>query len=157
MSKVKITLNNQEIEYQGSTSKRLLDALREDFVLTGTKCGCKEGECGACAVIVDGKVVNSCLVAMGALEASCVLTIEGFSGTSRFEIIEKAFEEVSAVQCGFCIPGMVMATESLLRDNPNPSEEEIRVGISGNLCRCTGYNSIVKAIGIAAKKGVGLW
>ena len=150
-------LNDKEITYSGNPAKRLLDALREDLLLTGTKCGCKEGECGACSVIVDGKLVNSCLVAMGSLEGSHVMTIEGYANTPRFEVIEKAYQEVSAVQCGFCIPGMVLASECLLTSNPNPTPEEIRVGISGNLCRCTGYNAIVQAIGLAAKKGDGLW
>ena len=150
-------LNKKEVIYTGNPAKRLLDALREDLLLTGTKCGCKEGECGACSVIVDGKLVNSCLVAMGSLEGSHVITIEGYAITERFEVIEKAYQEVSAVQCGFCIPGMVLASECLLASNPDPSESEIRVGISGNLCRCTGYNSIVEAVSIAAKKGDGLW
>ena len=150
-------LNEKEVTYTGNPAKRLLDVLREDLFLTGTKCGCKEGECGACSVIVDGKLVNSCLVAMGSLEGSDVMTIEGYATTRRFEIVEKAYQEVSAVQCGFCIPGMVLASECLLASNPNPTQEEIRVGISGNLCRCTGYNSIVQAVSIAAKKGDGLW
>ena len=150
-------LNEKEITYSRNPAKRLLDALREDLLLTGTKCGCKEGECGACSVIVDGKLVNSCLVAMGSLQGSHVMTIEGYANTDRFKVMEEAYQEVSAVQCGFCIPGMVLASECLLASNPEPTPEEIRVGISGNLCRCTGYNAIVQAIGIAAKKGEGLW
>jgi carbon-monoxide dehydrogenase small subunit len=155
--KTNFRLNDQEISYDGNCSKRLLDVLREDFHLTGTKCGCKEGECGACSVIIDGKLINSCLVAMGSLKDSQVITIEGYAKTKTFEIIEKAYQEVSAVQCGFCIPGMVLATQCLLASNPKPTTEEIRVAISGNLCRCTGYNSIVNAVSIAAKKGEGLW
>ena len=150
-------INGKEIKYTGNPSKRLLDALREELKLTGTKCGCKEGECGACSVIIDGQLTNSCLVAMGSLEGSEVMTIEGFAKTKHFDVIESAYKEVSAVQCGFCIPAMVLATHCLLSSNPKPTEEEIRVGISGNLCRCTGYNAIVKAIGIAAGKGEGLW
>ena len=156
-NKTNFQLNGQTIEYNGNCSKRLLDALRNDLHLTGTKCGCKEGECGACSVIVDGQLINSCLVAMGSLEGSQITTIEGFAKTEAFQVIERAYQEVSAVQCGFCIPGMVLATQCLLATNPTPTLEEIRIGISGNLCRCTGYNSIVEAISIAAKKGEGLW
>lgn len=155
--KTNFRLNGQKIEYSGNCNKRLLDALRNDLHLTGTKCSCKEGECGACSVIIDGQLVNSCLVAMGSLEGSHVTTIEGFAKTEAFQVIEKAYQEVSAVQCGFCIPGMVLATQCLLAANPNPTLDEIRVGISGNLCRCTGYNSIVEAIFIAARKGEGVW
>jgi len=151
------TLNGVETAYAGDPAARLLDVLRDELLLTGTKCGCKEGECGACAVIIDGKLMNSCLVAVGSVAGASVTTIEGYSKTARFEVLDKAYESVSAVQCGFCIPGMIMASECLLAANPHPSEEEIRIGISGNLCRCTGYNSIVKAIGIAAQKGSGLW
>jgi carbon-monoxide dehydrogenase small subunit len=158
MSKLtQFTLNDKEIKYSGNPSRRLLDVLREELLLTGTKCSCREGECGACSVIIDGNLVNSCLVAMGSLEGSWVVTIEGYANTEGFKVIEKAYQEVSAVQCGFCIPGMVLASECLLASNPSPSKEEIREGISGNLCRCTGYNSIVEAISIAAKKGEGLW
>ena len=154
---ISFTLNGNEIVYTGDPAERLLDVLRNDLRLTGTKCGCKEGECGACAVIIDGMLMNSCLVAMGRIEGSNVVTIEGYSKTARFSALDKAFEAVSAVQCGFCIPGMIMASECLLEKNPHPTDEEIRIGISGNLCRCTGYNSIVKAIGIAAREGRGLW
>jgi len=155
--KVRFILNDEEITYDGNPSARLLDVLRDEMRLTGTKCGCKEGECGACAVIINGKLINSCLVAIGSLENANVLTIEGYSKTERFAALEKAYASVSAVQCGFCIPGMMMASESLLSANPHPTEEEIRTGISGNLCRCTGYGAIVRAIGIAAKEGSGLW
>ena len=154
---VKFTLNNNEITYSGNLSVRLLDFLRSDLNLTGTKCGCKEGECGACAVLINGRLINSCLVAMGSLCDADVITIEGYSKTKRFAALDKAYASVSAVQCGFCIPGMMIASESVLAANPNPTEEEIRIGISGNICRCTGYNSIVKAIGVAAKEGSGLW
>jgi len=154
---VAFTLNDEPVIFKGNPAMRLLDGLREYYKLVGTKCGCKEGECGACAVLVDGELINSCLVAMGSLEGSRVVTIEGFSKTKRFEVLADAYAEVSAVQCGFCIPGMVMASEALLASNPHPTEKEIRIGLSGNLCRCTGYNAIVEAVGIAAKKGEGLW
>ena len=154
---VNFTLNNNEITYSGNPSVRLLDYLRSDLELTGTKCGCKEGECGACAVLINGMLMNSCLVAMGSLCGADVVTIEGYSKTERFAALDKAYASVSAVQCGFCIPGMMMASESVLAKNPNPTEEEIRAGISGNICRCTGYSSIVRAIGIAAKERGKLW
>jgi len=148
---IRFTLNNNATTYSGNPSARLLDVLRNELGLTGTKCGCKEGECGACAVLINGRLMNSCLVAVGSLEDADVMTIEGFSKTERFAALDNAYASVSAVQCGFCIPGMMMASESILSSNPKPTEEDIRTGISGNLCRCTGYNAIVKAIGIAAK------
>jgi len=157
MSDIKFILNNKEVTYKGNASDRLLDVLRDEYHLTGVKCGCKEGECGACAVIMDGMLVNSCMVAMGRVDGASIMTIEGYRETERFSVIEKAFGELSAVQCGFCIPGMVLAAEALLSKNPNPTESEIREGISGNLCRCTGYNALVKAISKAAKEGKGLW
>lgn len=157
MAGVTFTLNNKEVTYEGKATDRLLDVLRNTCELTGVKCGCKEGECGSCSVLMDGQLVNSCMIAMGRCEGSSITTIEGFSETRRFEVIEKAYAAVSAVQCGYCIPGMVLATEALLSKKPNPTEEDIREGISGNLCRCTGYNAIVEAIGIAAKEGSGLW
>jgi len=157
IDEINFTLNGEMTAYSGDPAARLLDVLRDDLHLTGTKCGCREGECGACAVIVDGRLINSCLAAMGSIEGATVTTIEGYSKTARFAALDKAYESVSAVQCGFCIPGMILASECLLAANPRPTEEEIRIGISGNLCRCTGYNSIVKAIGIAAEQGGGLW
>lgn len=154
---ISFTLNGERVTYEGSASDRLLDVLREEYKLTGVKCGCKEGECGACSVILDGRLVTSCMVAMGRMEGADCVTIEGYSKTERFAVLDAAYASVSAVQCGFCIPGMVLASECILAKNPHPTEAEIRAGISGNLCRCTGYNAIVKAIGIAAEKGAGLW
>ncbi|MBW9170599.1 (2Fe-2S)-binding protein [Clostridium estertheticum] len=154
---IKFILNGKGITSIANTNQRLLDVLRNEFHITGVKCGCKEGECGACSVILDGKLVNSCMVAMGSIEGSTVITIEGYRETKRFDVLSRAYSSVSAVQCGFCIPGMILASECILVKNPNPSESDIRDGISGNLCRCTGYNSIVNAIGIAAKEGKGLW
>ena len=154
---IRFSLNGSEIIYTGDLAARLLDVLRGEYGLTGVKCGCREGECGACSVIIDGSLVNSCLVAMGRVDGASVTTIEGYSKTERFAALDKAYESVSAVQCGYCIPGMILASECLLAANPHPTEEEIRTGISGNLCRCTGYNAIVKAIAIAAEEGDGLW
>ena len=150
-------LNGKEAVSTANANQRLLDVLRDEFRLTGVKCGCKEGECGACSVILDGRLVNSCLVAMGSIEGCNIMTIEGYRETQRFAALDKAYASVSAVQCGFCIPGMILASECILARNPNPTEAEIREGISGNLCRCTGYNAIVNAIAIAAKEGKGLW
>lgn len=137
--------------------KRLLDVLREDFMLKGTKEGCGEGECGACAIMVDGKLLNSCLVPVGTIAGKNIITIEGFRDTSRFKVLKESFEEAGSVQCGFCTPGMIMAGEALLRKNPQPNEAEIRDALSGNLCRCTGYNMIVEGIKKAIRKGKGLW
>lgn len=154
---IKFILNGKEVTSNAKANERLLEALRGEFSLTGVKCGCKEGECGACSVILDGKLANSCMVAMGSIEGSSVITIEGYRESQRYVALDKAYASVSAVQCGFCIPGMILASECILSGNPNPTEEEIREGISGNLCRCTGYNAIVDAINIAAKEGKGLW
>ncbi len=154
---IQFILNGKAVTSAAKANERLLDVLRHEFNLTGVKCGCKEGECGACSVILDGRLVNSCMVALGHVAGSTVMTIEGYRETDRFAVLDKAYAAVSAVQCGFCIPGMLLASECILARNPNPSEAEIRVGISGNLCRCTGYHAIVAAIGIAAKEGKGLW
>ena len=154
---IRFNLNGEDVTYAGKAGARLLDVLRNEFRLTGVKCGCKEGECGSCSIILDGKLVYSCMVAMGRIEGSSIVSIEGYRETQRFAVLDRAYAEVSAVQCGYCIPGMILASECILSANPHPTEEEIREGISGNLCRCTGYNAIVKAIAIAAKEGDGLW
>ena len=157
MADIRFTLNGKEVAYGGSATDRLLDVLRDEYRCTSVKCGCKEGECGACSVLIDGTLLNSCCVAMGAIEGASVVTMEGYRETERFAALDKAFGELSAVQCGFCIPGMVLSAEALLSKNPHPSEDEIREGLSGNLCRCTGYNAIVNAVNNAAKEGNGLW
>ena len=154
---IRFSLNGKTVESKAEGNERLLDILRDEFVNTGVKCGCKEGECGACSVILDGRLANSCMVAMGHVAGSEVVTIEGYKETERFAVLDKAYAAVAAVQCGFCIPGMILASECILAKNPTPSEAEIREGISGNLCRCTGYNAIVEAISSAAKEGRGLW
>ncbi|MBE7004343.1 MAG: (2Fe-2S)-binding protein [Ruminococcaceae bacterium] len=157
MNEIHFTLNGKKVAYAGSATDRLLDVLRDEYRCTSVKCGCKEGECGACSVLIGGVLYNSCCVAMGAVKGASVVTMEGFRETERFAALDKAFGEVSAVQCGFCIPGMVLAAEALLSKNPHPTEDEIREGLSGNLCRCTGYNAIVNAVNNAAKEGNGLW
>lgn len=157
MDAIRFTLNGNQVSYSGSGADRLLEVLRDTYRTTSVKCGCKEGECGACAVLLDGELVNSCCVAMGAVEGREVVTLEGFRETERFAVLDRAFAEVSAVQCGFCTPGMVLAAEALLSKCPHPTGEDIREGLSGNLCRCTGYNAIVNAVQNAAKEGNGLW
>jgi len=157
LQEIVFSLNGERVNWDGNPAARLLDVLRTEYGNTGVKCGCLEGECGACSVILDGKLTNSCLVAMGRVAGSEIVTIEGYKKTQQFAALDKAFASESAVQCGFCTPGMVLAAECLLRENPHPTEPEIRVGISGNLCRCTGYNAIVRAIAQAAKESDGLW
>ena len=157
MPKIKFKLNNKEVEIEKSPTARLLDVLREDFNFVGVKEGCGEGECGACAVLINDQIVNSCIVPLGTVEGKNIVTIEGFSETDRHAVLRDSFEEEGAVQCGFCTPGMLIASESLLNKNPHPTDEEIKIGLSGNLCRCTGYNMIIKAVKSAAKKGDGLW
>ncbi|MBO5128908.1 MAG: (2Fe-2S)-binding protein, partial [Oscillospiraceae bacterium] len=138
MSAIKFYLNGAEVAYEGSAADRLLDVLRDNYACKSVKCGCKEGECGACSVLIDGTLINSCCVAMGAVEGCSIVTVEGFRETERFAALEKAFAGISAVQCGFCIPGMILAAEALLSKNAHPTIDEIREGLSGNLCRCTG-------------------
>lgn len=157
MNEIRFVLNGRERVYTGSAAARLLDVLRDEYRCTSVKCGCKEGECGACAVLMDGKLVNSCCVAMGAVAGGEIVTLEGYRETERFAVLDKAFAAFSAVQCGFCTPGMVMAAEALLAAKPHPTEAEIREGLSGNLCRCTGYNAIVNAVKQASEEGDGLW
>ena len=153
MEQVCLDINGKKI--QGSVEKNwnLLFVLREVLGLTGAKCGCSTGDCGACKVIIDGKAVNSCLMLARNMEGKKIETIEGLSDGTALHPIQQAFIDAGAVQCGYCTPGMVMSAKALLDQNPNPTEEEIRNnGISNNLCRCTGYVKIVEAIQLAAKR-----
>lgn len=157
MNNIRFNLNGQDVAVELDVSLRLLDVLRDYFHLTGTKEGCGEGECGACSVLIDGRVVNSCCFPLANVRGKKVLTIEGLARTKRYQVLKDAFHIEGGSQCGICTPGMIMAAESLLSDNPHPTDEEIRIGLSGNLCRCTGYNMIIKAVKTAAKLGEGLW
>lgn len=152
-----VNINNAEYLFDCDPTERLVDILRKKLNFTGVKEGCGEGECGACSVIIDGRLSNSCLVAIGSVDGSCVTTIEGLRNTKRFEMLDKAFADAGAVQCGFCTPGMIMAAEALLEKNPHPTEADVRLAISGNICRCTGYNMIIDAVLSAAERGAGLW
>ena len=154
---ISFELNGQIVESNNEPNSRLLDVLRDEFKLTAHKEGCGEGECGACSVLVDGYLVNSCITPLGNIVGKKVVTLEGFRDTDRYKLLDKAFAKAGAVQCGFCIPGMIMAAEALLSHNPHPTLEDIRHAISGNLCRCTGYNMIIDAINMAAEWGNGLW
>jgi len=149
LTKLKFTLNGEPVEILVSEDKTLLRILRDDIRLMGTKEGCEEGECGACTVLLDGKAVNACLVPAFQLEGRVVKTIEGLSDGKRLHKIQQAFVDTGAVQCGYCTPGMVMSAFALLSQNPKPNEDEIRDAISGNLCRCTGYQKIIEAVKIA--------
>ena len=154
---MEFTLNSKTVRYEGNPLTRLVDFLREDMNLTGTKEGCGEGECGACSVLRNGKLVTSCLIPMGALAGDDIVTIEGLRETEQGKCLISAFADAGAVQCGFCIPAMVMAAQALLLADSDPDEEAVRLAISGNICRCTGYDLIVDAILLAAKRGNGLW
>ena len=143
---ISVTVNGAEHTLTIPPDRVLLDMLREDLGLTGTKRGCGNGECGACSVIMDGVLVNSCLVPAMKANGSEILTVEGLGDEGGLHPIQEAFLEKGAVQCGFCTPGMLLAAKSLLDQNPHPSIEEIKKAISGNLCRCTGYTKIIEAI-----------
>ena len=145
---IKITVNKQEYELAVEPNLTLLGLLRNTMGLTGTKKGCNEGDCGACTVLLDGKPVSSCLVLAVQANGKDILTIEGveMEGEGELHPLQQAFVENGAIQCGFCIPGMILSAKALLDRNPHPSEREIRLAISGNLCRCTGYQKIVEAI-----------
>ncbi len=151
--KVIFTLNGKETRVTSDPNMTLLEVLRDDLGLTGTKDACGgEGECGACTVILNGKPVNSCLIFIGQVNGQSITTIEGLSVKGDYHPIQKAFVEAGAVQCGYCTPGAVLAAKALLDNNPHPSDQEISDGLSGNLCRCTGYNKMVDAIHLAAER-----
>jgi carbon-monoxide dehydrogenase small subunit len=148
---IQFTLNGEEVRVEVDPAWTLLHVLREVLELTGTKFGCGYGECGACTVIMDGQAVNSCLLPALEAEGRSVTTIEGVAGKDgTLDPIQKAFIEHGAVQCGFCTPGMIMSAKALLDETQNPTDDEIKEGIAGNLCRCTGYVKIVEAVKAAA-------
>lgn len=150
--KIGCTINGKPIERDIDPDMRLLDFIRETLHMTGTKEGCGEGECGACTVLMDGKAVHSCLVLAMQADGSTMITVEGLAEGHALHPIQQAYVEVGAVQCGFCTPGFIMATYALLREMPDPSEEEILAGLEGNLCRCTGYSKILEAVKLSAAR-----
>ncbi|HBY57675.1 MAG TPA: (2Fe-2S)-binding protein [Candidatus Atribacteria bacterium] len=148
-----IKVNNKDYKLLVSPNKRLLDVLREDLGLNGVKEGCGIGECGACTIVMNGKNICSCMVLAGQAEGAEIITIEGLTGPEgELHPLQEAFMETGAVQCGFCTPGMILSSLVLLRNNPSPTKEEIRAAISGNFCRCTGYQQIIEAVQLAAEK-----
>lgn len=149
---LRFTLNGTPREVTTEPTRRLLDVLREELGLTGTKEACGKGECGTCTVLLDGRPVNSCLTLAGECQGRSVLTIEGTPALPAGEALQRAFVEEGAVQCGFCTPGMIMAALALLQDRPQPDEAEIRRGLEGNLCRCTGYTKIIEAVQRVARE-----
>ena len=143
---IKLKVNGQENEILVESRDTLLDVLRYNLSLTGTKEGCGNGNCGSCTVIIDGNSVNSCLVFAVEAEGKEITTIEGLGNKGKLHVLQQAFIDEGAVQCGFCTPGFIMSAKAFLDSNPDPSETEVRQAIAGNLCRCTGYDKIVKAI-----------
>ncbi|MFB0957407.1 MAG: (2Fe-2S)-binding protein [Clostridiaceae bacterium] len=147
-----LTVNGKPVTTDAPGEMRLLDFIREELHLTGTKEGCGEGECGACTVLLDGKPVDSCLVLLFQCENREILTIEGLSDGDTLHPVQQAFIEVGAVQCGYCIPGMVLSSKAILDRNPDPDAAAIKEGLSGNLCRCTGYLKMEQAVRLAARR-----
>ena len=150
---MRFTLNGASVDVEAHPMKRLLDVLREECGLTGTKEGCGEGECGACTVLVDGRSVKSCTMFAVQADGSQVTTIEGLASNGQLHAVQEGFWEEHGLQCGFCTPGMIMSAVNLLQQTPKPTEQEIREGLTGNFCRCTGYQHIVNAVKHAAEKG----
>ena len=146
------TVNGDPVQVEVGGSRRLLDVLREDLGLTGTKEGCGEGECGACSVLLDGAVVDACLVPVSQVAGTDVTTVEGLAAPGTLGVLQQAFLETGGAQCGICTPGMLMAGEAFLASGAEPTDEHIREAIAGNLCRCTGYTKIIEAIALAAER-----
>ena len=147
-----LKVNGEEYQVEVEPQEILLDVIRDKLNLTGTKRGCDTGDCGACTIIMDGKAVNSCLVLAVEADGEEILTIEGLAKKGQLHPLQEAFVQHGAVQCGYCTPGMIMSAKALLDENRNPTEEEIRKAIAGNLCRCTGYEQIFEAVELAVKK-----
>ena len=150
--RINCTVNGEPRTVEAYPMERLLDVLREHLHLTGSKEGCGEGECGACTVLVDGRIVNSCLVPVAQVEGSSIKTIEGVASGEQLHAVQQALIDCGGAQCGICTPGMVMAAVDLLERNPNPTDADIRNGLAGNLCRCTGYMKIFDSVVRACRK-----
>ena len=150
---ITFTVNGKKVDLDVAPGEMLVDVLRDTLGLTGTKVGCREGECGACSIILNGKLVTSCLVPVMKADGGTILTIEGLEQNGEMHLIQQRFIEDGAIQCGFCTPAMVLAGKALLDANPHPTREEIQLAISGILCRCTGYQKIITAIDSAAQAG----
>jgi carbon-monoxide dehydrogenase small subunit len=148
---IQLKVNGEEYEVAVAPNRTLLEVLRDDLYLTGTKEGCGEGACGTCTVLLDGKPVRSCLTLAIEVQGREITTIEGLASMGKLHPVQRAFVEYGAIQCGFCAPGMILTTKALLDENPNPTEQEARQAISGNVCRCTGYAKIVEAMLKAAE------
>jgi carbon-monoxide dehydrogenase small subunit len=148
---IQLMVNGEEYEVAVAPNRTLLEVLRDDLYLTGTKEGCGEGACGTCTVLLDGKPVRSCLTLAIEVQGREITTIEGLASMGKLHPVQKAFVEYGAIQCGFCAPGMILTTKALLDENPSPTEQEARQAISGNVCRCTGYAKIVEAMLKAAE------
>lgn len=144
--KIQFTLNTEIVNHEVEANLTLLNMLREDFDLTGAKEGCGQGECGACTVLIDGRPVNSCLLLAIEADGKDILTVEGLADGNELDELQLSFITNGALQCGYCTPGMIMSAKGLLKENPHPTEEEVKEAISGNLCRCTGYKKIIEAI-----------
>ena len=153
MAEIRCLLDGQPVVIDTEPTRRLLDILRDSFKKIAVKEGCGEGECGACSILLDGRLVNSCIRPVGRIHGFSIDTLDGLRETPEGACVIEAFSETGAVQCGFCTPGMVLATIALLRQDQDPTPEEIRVALSGNLCRCTGYDLIVQGVTLAAKRG----
>ena len=150
---ISFTVNGKSHTVRAYPMERLLDVLRHDLELTGTKEGCGEGECGSCSVLLDGVLVNSCLIPVLQASGSEILTIEGLASDGRLQVLQQSFLDCGGAQCGICTPGMILASVHLLNKKPQPTLEEIREALSGNLCRCTGYMQIFEAVADAARRG----
>jgi carbon-monoxide dehydrogenase small subunit len=150
--RVAITVNGERLEAEVWAGESLLTTLRDRLALPGSKNACEQGECGSCSVLLDGELVCSCLVLAAQVDGHDVVTVEGLGAAENLHAVQEAFAETGAVQCGFCTPGFVVATADLLRRLPDPSDDEIREGLSGNLCRCTGYQKILDAVHLAAER-----
>ena len=152
MKEIRITVNGKPYELSVRPHATLLEVIREDLGLTGTKEGCGVGECGACTVIMNGTSVNACLVLAAQADGKEITTIEGLAKGDKLDPIQEAFYEIGGLQCGFCTPGMIMATRALLAEKPEPTDQEIRKGLEGNFCRCTGYTKIFESVREASRK-----